>query len=88
MENVTIIGIAASILTAVAMLPELVRLIRAKDPEPVSWWVPTLLLLGVGGWVWYGFLKDDWIIICSNVFSWAVNACILVLSLRYGKKQS
>lgn len=87
MDKETIIGIVASVLTAVAMLPELIRLIRARNPDPVSWWVPALLLLGVGGWVWYGFLKDDWIIIGSNAFSWGVNAWILVLSLKYGGKK-
>lgn len=88
MDKETIIGIVASILTAVAMLPELIRLMRSKNSEPVSWWVPMLLLLGVGGWVWYGVLKEDWIIIVSNGFSWAVNAVILVLSVRSGRKKS
>jgi MtN3 and saliva related transmembrane protein len=87
METTTIIGILASVLTAFSMVPQLIRILREKRSETISYWVPVILILGVGGWVWYGFLKNDWIIIISNGFSLLLNAAILIISLKYSTKK-
>jgi MtN3 and saliva related transmembrane protein len=87
MDLTTVIGIIASVLTAISMLPQLIRILREKKAETMSYWVPVILILGVGGWTWYGFLKNDLIIIVSNGFSLLLNCTILVLSLRYAKNK-
>jgi len=87
MSPETIIGVIASILTAISMLPQLIRILRDKRSETISYWVPVMLVVGVGLWVWYGFLKNDWIIIISNSFSVIINALILILSLKYRNRK-
>ena len=87
MDLTTTVGIAASFLTAISMLPQLIRIIKEKHADTISWWVPIILILGVGGWVWYGILKNDWIIIIANSISLLINAAILGLSIRYRNKK-
>jgi MtN3 and saliva related transmembrane protein len=74
-------------LTMISMLPELIRILREKRAESLSWWVPVILILGTGLWAWYGVLKGDWIIIVSNGISTLINAAIVLLSVRYANKK-
>ena len=85
--NVTsVVGILASVFTAISLLPQLSKLVKEKRPENISLGMLASLLIGVGLWVYYGFLKDDWIIIVSNSFSWLVNMTIIILTIKYKNK--
>ena len=86
MNLINIIGVLASVFTAVSLLPQLGKLIKEKRPENISLGMLASLMIGVGLWVYYGFLKDDWIIIVSNSFSWLVNMIIIVLTIKYKNK--
>jgi MtN3 and saliva related transmembrane protein len=79
------IGIAAGIFTASSLLPQLVKIIRSKKAEDLSWFMFLILLAGLLGWVWYGILKTDWPIIITNSFSIVINLLILGFSLKYKK---
>ena len=81
MEN--IIGTIAGVLTSVSMIPQLVKVLKEKDVENISWGMIVVLLTGVSLWVVYGILKDEWPIILSNGFSVLVNTTLLIYYLRY-----
>ncbi|HEY0434810.1 MAG TPA: SemiSWEET transporter [Chitinophagaceae bacterium] len=78
-----LVGIISGVLTSISMLPQFIKLIREKDSENVSSGMLAVLIAGVAGWVWYGSLKNDLIIICTNGFACMLNLITLVLSLRY-----
>lgn len=80
-----IVGIVASVLSAVSMLPQLIKLIKEKDAENVSIAMILVLLAGLGLWAYYGFLIKDPIIIISNSFSVCINLALLFFTLRYKK---
>lgn len=84
MEN--IIGTIAGILTSISMVPQLVKVIKNKDVENISWRMITILLCGVSLWVVYGILKTEWPIILSNAFSVLVNATLLFSYFKYRDK--
>jgi MtN3 and saliva related transmembrane protein len=84
----TIIGIGASVFTAISLVPQLVKLIKEKKPGGLSPLMLITLFIGVVLWVAYGFLKHDWIIIISNGFSLIVNAVIGILSIKYKRTQN
>lgn len=86
--NTTVIGIAASIFTATSLVPQLIKLMKSKKSEDVSLWMLAILFTGLALWVYYGVLKEDWIIVISNAFSLLVNMAIMVLSIRYKKASS
>ena len=80
---VLITGIAAGILTAVSMLPQVFKTIKTKKAEHVSPLMLIILICGVSLWVVYGILKNDLPIIFTNSFSVLVNICMLVLRWKY-----
>lgn len=86
MDKTTIAGIAASVLTGTSMLPQLVKIIKEKKAEDISYAMLGVLFVGLCLWVYYGILKNDLIIIISNGFSAVVNLCIAGLSFRYKRK--
>ena len=83
-----IIGIAAGICTGIAMLPQLIKIIREKKAEDISFVMLLVLIVGLGGWVWYGLLREDYPIIKTNAFSLLVNFAIVYFSYRYRQKKN
>lgn len=80
------LGIAAGICTAVSMLPQLFKIIREKEAENISYFMISILMLGLAGWVGYGVLKKDAPIIVTNAFSFVVNAVMLGFSIKYKQR--
>ena len=88
MANATeISGILASIFTAIALLPQLVKIIKEKKAGGTSPLMLSSLFIGLTFWVIYGICKNDWIIIISNGFSLLVNISISILSIHYHRKE-
>lgn len=80
--NETWLGILAGICTSASMLPQLIKVIKEKEADGISWFTLLLLILGTGAWSYYGFLKNDLPIIITNLFAVSVN---LVLTFFYFK---
>ena len=78
-----IVGIAAGILTGTSMLPQLIKMFQEKKASQVSVFMLLILISGLSLWVWYGFLKNDWPIILTNIFSLAVNLIMIFLRYKY-----
>ena len=81
--NTTYIGIAAGILTSVSLLPQLIKIIREKQAENISYGMLLTLITGLGMWVFYGVLKEDLPIIITNSFSFLVNALVIFFTIKY-----
>lgn len=79
----TIIGTIAGILTSVSMIPQLIKVLKEKDVENLSWGMIAVLLTGVSLWVVYGIMKTEWPIILSNGFSVLVNTTLLIYYFKY-----
>lgn len=77
------IGIVAGVLTAVSLLPQLIKIIREKKAEDLSYFTLGILLLGLAFWIWYGILREDLPIIITNSFSLLVNFLVIVFTIRY-----
>ena len=82
-DKITIIGIVAGICTAISLLPQLIKIIKDKKAEDISWFMLFILLAGLAGWIWYGIEKNDYPIIITNAFSFIVNVLIIGFTARY-----
>ena len=80
-----IIGLVAGILTATAMIPQVVKTIKEKNAENISPFMVIILILGTGTWSYYGTLKDDMPIIVTNAFSCLVNCLMLFCKIKFNK---
>lgn len=79
----TIIGTIAGILTSVSIIPQLIKVLKEKDVENLSWGMIAVLLTGVSLWVVYGIMKNELPIILSNGFSVLVNTTLLIYYFKY-----
>ncbi|MBC7933947.1 MAG: SemiSWEET transporter [Rhizobacter sp.] len=83
MQTETWIGLGASICTGISMLPQLIKTYKEKKAGDISYAMLAILMVGLGLWVWYGIVKNDWIIIVSNAISLLINGNIVLLNLLY-----
>lgn len=79
----TIIGIGASVFTSTSLIPQLIKILKEKKSKDISIVMLAVLFSGLALWVWYGFLKDDLIILISNAFALVINLIIGILALYY-----
>ena len=80
---ITILGFVAGILTAISMLPQLLKTLKLKKAEEVSALMLIVLILGVTLWLFYGILKKDWPIIITNATSLIINLTMMTLRIIY-----
>ena len=85
-DQTQLIGIIAGICTGVSLLPQLIKIIKDKKADDISYFMLFILLAGLAGWVWYGILKEDYPIIITNSFSFMVNITIIFFTVRFQKK--
>lgn len=78
-----VVGTVAGILTAVSMVPQLIKIIRKKEAEDVSITMLSVLLMGLALWISYGIIREDWPIIITNCFSFLVNMFTLIFRIKY-----
>ncbi|MFD1000243.1 SemiSWEET family sugar transporter [Ohtaekwangia kribbensis] len=82
-----IIGIAAGICTAISLLPQLIKIIREKEARNISLFYLVILLAGLSLWIWYGILREDLPIIATNITSIVLNIAIIILGIRYKRRE-
>lgn len=88
MDKQTAIGLAASILTTLAAIPQLIKIITTKKAENISLLWIVILFLGLCGWIYYGILKHDYIILVSNSIGALINVVIAFSAILYKRKNS
>ena len=88
MNQPTWIGLAASILTTLASVPQLIKICKEKKAENISLMWVFILFLGLCGWIYYGILKKDMIIFVSNTIAALINAGIAVSAIIYKQNKN
>jgi MtN3 and saliva related transmembrane protein len=83
MSVVKIVGVTAGIFTGASMLPQVIKMLKEKKASQVSIFMLLILIAGLGLWIWYGFLKGDWPIIVTNLFSLILNLVMIFLRYKY-----
>lgn len=81
-----ILGLIAGGLTSIASMPQLIKVIKTKNVEDLSWLMLLILVTGLSLWVWYGIQQDELPIILSNSFAVIVNLALLVCFFIYKDK--
>lgn len=86
METTEVIGIVSGICTSISLLPQLIKIIKEKKANDISYFMLAILITGQIGWVWYGVEKSDLPIIVTNSFSILVNVLMIYYTIRYKGK--
>ena len=80
-----ILGLVAGGITSVAMLPQLIKVLKEKDVKDLSLLMIVVLITGLSLWVWYAYMKDELPIILSNAFAVLVNIALLISYFKFRK---
>ena len=84
METTSIIGLLAAGCTTIAFLPQVIKSVKTRHTRDISLGWLVLLLCGIGLWVVYGLLRDDFVIIAANAATLVFVVVLFVLKTRYG----
>ena len=89
MDNIALyVGIVSGICTGVSQVPQLIKIIREKEAENISYITLCILLIGVSGWTWYGALKKDLPIILTNSFSCVMTLFVIGFSAFFKSRRA
>ncbi len=84
--NEDILGLIAGAMTSVAMMPQLIKVLKEKNANDISIVMLLILITGLSLWVWYGILREELPIILSNAFAVLVNITLLICCFIYKNK--
>ena len=83
MDKNSWVGLIASIVTTLAALPQLIKIVKEKKAENISLMWILILVLGLSGWIFYGFLKKDKILLISNSIGVVINLTIAFFAVKF-----
>ena len=85
MEQWTVLGLVAGLMTTVGFVPQIIKGYRSKSMRDVSLIMPILLAVGMLFWLFYGIWLDSLPLIFWNAIAFALNLIIIALILRYSR---
>ncbi|WGV25788.1 SemiSWEET transporter [Halotia branconii] len=83
MDFITLLGLAAAILTTIAFLPQMFKTWQTKSAKDVSFMILITFMSGVFLWLIYGIYLQALPIILANSMTLFFNFIILWLKIKY-----
>jgi len=83
-NTVSAIGFVAAICTSISALPQVIKTIKTKKTEDISFWMYALLIVGVFLWLIYGILTQDAPIYVANSITFLIVGIVLACKIKYG----
>lgn len=80
MDFVMTLGLIAGAVTSMGFIPQLIRGYRTKELDDVSYFMPSILAIGMSLWFLYGFFVQQFPIIVANAFG--IGCCIVLLVMK------
>jgi len=75
-----ILGLVAGAVTSIGFIPQLIRAYRTKKLDDVSYYMPTILSIGMFLWLIYGVFSNALPIIVANAFG--MSCCVLLMMMK------
>lgn len=85
---ISVIGVAAAVLTTSSFLPQMFKAYRTKRMEDVSKHLMSMFGTGTVLWMVYGIFKGDLVIIGANATATAFNIVLLCMKFAYRQKST
>ena len=82
--SVELIGSVAALLTTLAWLPQILKILRERRTHDISLGTNAALATGIFLWTIYGVFIGSWPVILANGITLIFVVTILGLKLRYG----
>ena len=83
MTGTDILGYAACAVTALTFLPQVIKTWKEKSAKNVSLMMFVIAFVNEVMWIVYGVLRNDMVIIVTNVIMIIMCSTMILLKLRY-----
>ena len=83
---ISVIGYVAGVLTTLASSPQIYKTIKTRNTLPLSIYSLLVLWFGLAGWIIYGSLLNNWVIIICNVISISLYTLLIGLKIVFDKQ--
>lgn len=83
MDGVAVLGYAACAVTALTFLPQVIKTWKEKSAKNVSLMMFVIAFVNEVMWIAYGILRQDNVIIVTNVIMIALCSVMIGLKLKY-----
>lgn len=80
------IGIVAGVLVLSSFIPQVIKAYKTKRIIDISIYLLGLISTGMFLWIIYGILRNDFVIIGTNVSGFVLNVLLIGLKLTYDKQ--
>ncbi|MCI8534955.1 MAG: SemiSWEET transporter [Hungatella sp.] len=77
------IGTIAGILTTLAFVPQVVKVIKTKDTSSLSLGMYSMQVVGIFLWLIHGFVIHDMALLVANLVTFCLALIILLYKLKY-----
>jgi MtN3 and saliva related transmembrane protein len=81
-----LIGLSATVLTRYSSIPQIIKGLKTRKMDDVSFWLIFYLTVGLFLYVIYGVIIDDLIIIWGNAVGVITNLVLISLKIKYSVK--
>ena len=88
MTGVEILGYSAGFITSLTFLPQVLKTWKEKSAKDISLLMFVIAAINEVMWIAYGILKDDWVIISTNVVVLIMSCIMIFLKLRYNNAKN
>ena len=75
-----IFGLVAGTVTSIGFIPQIVRGYKTKKLDDVSYYMPTILAVGMTLWFIYGVFSNAIAIMVANAFG--VGCCLTLMTMK------
>ena len=77
------IGSIAGILTTLAFVPQVIKVVKTRDTSSLSLGMYSMQVLGVFLWLIHGIVIQDMALLVANAITFMLSLVILVYKLKY-----
>ncbi len=86
MTGVDMLGYSAGFITTLTFLPQVIKTYRERSARDISMNMFLIAAINEVMWIVYGALKQDMVIVLTNVVVLILSTTMIGFKLRYGKR--
>ena len=83
LDSHDLIGIVAGTLTTISFIPQLLRILRTRSADDISWGMFSVFAMGTTLWIVWGVGQRAVPVIFANAITLLLTAVIMFLKWRY-----
>jgi MtN3 and saliva related transmembrane protein len=79
------VGLVAGTLTTISFVPQVIRIVRLRHADDLSWWMFSIFSIGSALWLTYGIRLAALPVILANAVTLGLALLIMVLKWHYDR---